>query len=134
MEVVLNVASYFDNLVSKRVWSKTQAVSVVIPYIIEDMFPEMSILYLDNSGICLQDMQKYRWKVSVSRDDTFDIAPSYTKGCKRDKNNLDVQIDIKDKFHGFIFATLLDEYKIKLRFVLSRDLVCDNKGVVTFEC
>lgn len=131
--VTLNVNHYFDNMVSRRLWCKTSAISTVIPYILEDMFPDMNTLHLEAGMVCMQDGEDRRWKVWTSRSNIFDVAPSYTRGCKRDKDNLDIELDVVNKFDGFIFVTLLPEYVFKIRFVLSKDLVCNEKGVVIFE-
>lgn len=131
MKCVINLENYFKDYTSKILWKKTSALAQVIPYILSDYFPELSVLHLDKKNlVCLEDFQGNRWKVWCSRDNTFDISPSLTKGFGRSKDGTDILSDAKENYSGCIFINLKDVYSVKLWFKDWRSLEVSEKGKV----
>lgn len=131
MKTCINLQEYFNDYVSKIVWSKTSALAQVMPDVLSDYFPELSVLYLDNRNlVCLEDLQGRRWKVWCSRNNTFDISPSLTKGFGRSKDGFDILSSAKTSYHGCIFLKLKDVNKVSVWFKDWKGLEVDDKGKV----
>lgn len=133
MKSTLDLSKYFQDFVSKRVWKDTSSVSKILPYILEDLFPDLSVLHLaDKRLVCLEDFQGRRWKVWCAREDVFDIAPSKTKGCGRSKENLDILYDAKLKYNGVILVNIKDIKNTLIYWYDWKSLPVDDKGRVVF--
>ena len=133
MKSTLDLSNYFQDFVSKRVWKDTSGVSKILPYILEDLFPDLSVLHLsDKRIVCLEDFQGRRWKVWCAREDVFDIAPSKTKGCGRSKENLDILYDAKLKYNGVILVNIKDIKNTLIYWYDWKSLPVDDKGRVVF--
>lgn len=134
MKSTLDLSNYFQDFVSKRVWKDTSSVSKILPYILEDLFPDLSVLHLsDKRLVCLEDFQGRRWKVWCAREDVFDIAPSKTKGCGRSKENLDILYDAKLKYNGVILVNIKDIKNTLIYWYDWKSLPVDDKGRVVLE-
>lgn len=134
MKSTLDLSNYFQDFVSKRVWKDTSSVSKLLPYILEDLFPDLSVLHLsDKRLVCLEDFQGRRWKVWCAREDVFDIAPSKTKGCGRSKENLDILYDAKLKYNGVILVNIKDIKNTLIYWYDWKSLPVDDKGRVVLE-
>lgn len=131
MKVVIDLQEYFTDYVSKVVWKKTSALAQVIPDVLSDYFPELSVLYLENrSLVCLEDFEGRRWKIWCSRNNTFDISPSLTKGFGRSKEGMDILASAKTNYHGCIFLNLKDVNSVKVWFKDWKSMEVDEKGKV----
>lgn len=131
MKIELDLSDYFQDFVSKRLWKDTSGVAKILPYILEDIFPDLSVLHLsDKRLVCLEDFQEHRWKVWCSREDSFDIAPSKTKGCGRDKDGVDILYDAKQKYDGVILVNTKDVKNVLVYWYDWKTLPVDDKGRV----
>lgn len=131
MKIELDFSKYFQDFVSKRVWKDTSSVAKLVPYILEDIFPDLTVLHLsDKRLVCLEDFQERRWKVWCSRDDIFDIEPSKTKGCGRDKDSIDILYDAKQKYDGVILVNIKDVKNVIIHWYDWKTLSVDDKGRV----
>lgn len=133
MKCLLDLSPYFQDFVSKKVWKKTAALAQIMPEVLEDYFPHLSLLHLEKRNLlCLEDFDGRRWKVWCSRDNTFDISASLTKGIGRNKESFDSLFDAKSKYSGFIFVTLKDVENVIVRFEDWKSLSVDENCKVVF--
>lgn len=131
MKICIDLQKYFNDYVSKIVWGKTSALAQVMPDILSDYFPQLSVLYLENRNlVCLEDFQGRRWKVWCSRNNIFDISPSLTKGFGRSKEGVDILSSAKTSYYGCIFLKLKDVNNVSVWFKDWKSLEVDDKGKV----
>jgi hypothetical protein len=134
MKCVINLDLYFKDYVSKVLWKKTSALAQVMPEILSDYFPQLTLLNLEKKSLrCLEDQEGKRWKVWCSRDNHFDLSPSLTKGHGRSKDGVDILYEAKKNYSGCIFVNLKDINNVVLRFKDWNSLEVTQQGKVSFD-
>lgn len=117
-QTVANIEKYLDGVVGKALRLNKQALALTIPYIIQDLYPHLTLTYLEDKTPVLCDNKSF-WKVCCGRK-TFDIAPSYTKGHGRCKDGISPIEALLDKgFDGVVFVDFnnVDNIIIKWKLV-----------------
>lgn len=134
MKALLDLTKYLDSVIGKALITHKQALAISIPYILAEEFPDLNILYLKNNIICLEDPSGIRWKVCCSTSNTFDIAPSFTKGCSRNKYGISPKNDlISEGFTGIIFVNFKTISRCEVTFRYIKDCNIGSKGEVFIE-
>lgn len=102
-QTVANIEKYLENVVGKALRLNKQALALTIPYIIQDLYPHLTLTYLEDRTPVLCDNKSF-WKVCCGRK-TFDIAPSYIKGHGRCKEGISPIDSLLNKgFDGVVFV------------------------------
>lgn len=139
MKICLNISNYLTPCIRKSFSVKKQAFAQTVPFILEDLFPNLNILYLDKGRLVLEDnLSSERIRVVCSSEgDTYDIAPSFTKGVKRDKQGLHLKSELELFCDKIMFVSLKDVDNITIKIYSLGELfssgMVGHKGVVTFE-
>lgn len=139
MKICLNISNHLTPCVRKSFGVRKQAFAQTIPFILEDLFPNLSILYLDKGRLVLEDnASSERIRVVCSSEGvTYDIAPSFTKGVKRDKQGLHLKSELEEFCDKIMFVSLKDVDNITIKIFSVVELfslgMVNCKGVVTFE-
>ena len=139
MKICLNITNYLTPCIRKSFNIRKQAFAQTLPFIIEDLFPNLNILHLDKGKLVLEDIiSSDRIKIVCSKEDeSYDIAPSYTKGFKRDKTGLQLKTELEKVCDKIMFVSIKDVDNITLSLYSIPELFLtgkvDNKGVVIFE-
>jgi hypothetical protein len=124
----LNVEPYLDNVVGKALRLNKQALALAIPYILADYFKSFTLLYNEDSVPVLCD-RKTMWKVVCGRK-TFDIAPSFTKGCGRDKSKVNpIEYLITKGYDGVCFVDFTEVNKVVVKWMEIDNLPDTVSGV-----
>lgn len=102
-QTTTNIERYLDTVVGKALRLNKQALALTIPYILQDLYRNLSLTYLDDRTPVLCDKESF-WKICCGRK-TFDIAPSYTKGHSRSKEGVSpIDALIEKGFDGVVFV------------------------------
>lgn len=127
-QTVVNISKYLDNVVGKALRLNKQALALAIPYIIQDMFPHMTLTYLEDRTPVLCDKTSF-WKVVCGRK-TFDIAPSFTKGHGRSKDGVSPIENLLERgFDGVVFVDFSEVVSVVIKWKKINDLPDTVNGV-----
>ena len=128
----LSIGHHLNGAVGKGLVCNKQALAQVIPFIIADEFPELSVLHIDKGMVVLQNTEGKRWKVCCAAGARFDLAPSFTKGAPRNKNGLTVDEYLESICDGVIFVNFEDATNLKLLVLDLESVDVREGGVVVF--
>jgi hypothetical protein len=130
--ISLEVSKHFDNIVGRSLSKHKQGLAIVVPYILEEEFPELSILHLDKGLLVLQDKEDIRYKVFCSRSNSFNLAPSYTKGYGRDVEDVCVKYELENICDKVILVNFSNINTWTINILQVKDFTIDWDGV--FKC
>jgi hypothetical protein len=139
MKIELDISKYLNPCVRKAFNHRRQAFANTVPFILEDIFPDLSILHLDKGRLVLQDkITNKRFKIVCSTEDnSYDLFPSYTKGCKRSKGGVSLVKNLKEVCDNVIFTDIRNVDNLTVRILSVEELLkseyLGKKGVVKFE-
>lgn len=134
MEIFLDLTKYLEGVVGKALTTHKQGLALTVPYILSEEFPELNILYLKGNTVCLEDASNVKWKVCCSASNTFDVAPSFTKGYARSKAGVSPKdYLIQEGFTGLIFINFNSVANCSVTFKYIKDCDISSKGVVSIE-
>lgn len=132
MKTILDFTKYFKDFPYNDLWRKTSAVAHITPQIIAEELKVFNVVYLEKNLVSLEDHVGSRWKVCCSRNNKFDISPSYTKGCGRSKDGVNVESELEKYYQGVIFVSLFSKDDVQLTFKKLQDLdLKENLGKIT---
>ena len=129
----IDVAHHLTPVVIKSFKLNGQAYAQTIPYLLESHFPDLSVLHLDKGRMVLQDSSGKRYKVVCSKNNTYDIYPSYTKGVSRTKDGVDIKSYISSLADTLILVDIKNVTSLNLVFKDTVTLPKDFSGKITLE-
>lgn len=128
----LDIKHHLTGAVGKGLVCNKQALAQVIPFILADEFPDLSVLHIDKGMVVLQNKEDKRWKICCAAGSRFDLAPSFTKGASRNKNGLTVDEYLESICDGVIFVNFEDATNLKLLVLNLENIDVREDGVVVF--
>ena len=133
MKIKIDVQHHLTKTVRRSFNVNGQAYAQTIPFILEDHFPDLNLLFLDKGKLVLEDKEGSRYKVVCSKTKSYDVAPSFTKGFARSKEGVDWKTELSKVCDNVILVDISSVDEVILRFERVKDLVGNDKGVVTIE-
>jgi hypothetical protein len=121
--IEINISSYLNNVVGKGLKRNKQALAQTIPFILEEEFPLLNVLHLSQGVVVLED--------TTSGDNgRFDVAPSFTKGCSRNKEGITVAEHLSNICSGMILVDFSSSEILQLYFYKLEELPAREDGLV----
>lgn len=133
MNITLNIKHYLTPTIRKSFCVNKQAFAQTVPFILEDLFPELSVLYLDKGRLVLQDLQDTRYKVVCSSNNIYDVYPSFTKGHDRTKDGVDWLSSLSKVCSKIILVNIKNVDEITVKVLDVKALPKDCKGKVSLD-
>lgn len=129
--IEINISSYLNNVVGKGLKRNKQALAQTIPFILEEEFPLLNVLHLSQGVVVLEDTTSGdRWKVCCGNNGRFDVAPSFTKGCSRNKEGITVAEHLSNICSGMILVDFSSSEILQLYFYKLEELPAREDGLV----
>lgn len=133
MNIKINIQNYLTETLKKSFNFNKQAYAQTIPFILQDHFPDLNILFLDKGRLVLEDVKGSRYKVVCSKTKSYDLSPSFTKGYARTKEGVDWKTELSKVCDNVVLVDISSLDEITLRFETLSSLKGSSKGVVVFE-
>lgn len=122
IEIDLGLLTKGNTLLEKTLKDK-RVLSNSAVYIIEEYFPNLSILYVERGLALIKDDTGVLFKVFCSSNDKFVINQSCTKGAGRDNSMGSWDNLVNDhNISGVILVDTSTVGRMVLKFVLNKDL------------
>lgn len=110
-----------------------QSFAQTVPYILEDLFPNLKVVHLEKGKVVMEDINGEHLKVVCSSDGKYDVYPSFTKGFNRSKTGVSVKDELSKICDKLLFVDIAKVGVLGIRAVELAKFEIPEKGVVSFE-
>lgn len=127
--MTINLAKYFPcETMRKAAKNRNQIVAMSLPFIIQNE-ADYCIVYGDRGLVYLEDNEGLRYKVVSSTGDTFNIFPSFTKGCGRSQRGCNARKQLqKERVNKVLLVNIMDDFTADLSNIAVENI--PNTGIV----
>ena len=133
MKFELNVTHLLTGVTSRAFMKHKQSFAQVVPYLLEETFPNLRVVHLDKGRVVLESSEGERIRVVCSSDNKYDVYPSFTKGVGRYKEGVDIKPVLSELCSHIMFVDISNVHTLKVIYKDLLSLTFPDNGVFSFE-